>query len=398
MCYHCFLLCLFLIFPVQGEEDTTCSKPTDTCLDNSDCPPFQERFKEFNSKKKDAEAWLSLQKELKTWVCNKPERKVCCPNSEISTSGTCDLSLPSCLPAKGQCGVREPSARKIVGGTDTRPKEFPFTALLGTIKALRRVRGQLVEEPFWICGGTLINRWFVVTAAHCPDIQIVRLGEYQVTRDNARDCISGGSVCLPPVQDFNIKPEDFIKHPDYKITTRNVFNDIALIRLPFAASLNPAVQPVCLPINSVTAAAELKVSDLETGLEGTWPHVVGWGYTDPLSREGDVKAASVPSSVLQRLEVPVKNNTECGVTTLEDTQLCAGGERGKDSCKGDSGGPLYLKAVIPSSGRVGFSNTPWYLIGVVSYGTRVCGVGKPGVYTRVTSFIPWIQQIVGKAV
>jgi len=76
------------------------------------------------------------------------------------------------------------------------------------------------------------------------------------------------------------------KHPDYKLTTRNVFNDIALVRLPSAATLNVAVQPVCLPLNSVTAAAELKVSDLQTGLEGTWPHVVGWGYTDPLSREG----------------------------------------------------------------------------------------------------------------
>ena len=56
---------------------------------------------------------------------------------------------------------------------------------------------------------------------------------------------------------------------------------------------------------------------------------------------------------------------------------------GKDSCKGDSGGPLVSRE---------FAGEPWYQIGVVSYGTRKCGVGEPGVYTRVDGYLDWIDS------
>jgi secreted trypsin-like serine protease len=55
---------------------------------------------------------------------------------------------------------------------------------------------------------------------------------------------------------------------------------------------------------------------------------------------------------------------------------------GKDSCQGDSGGPLVTRK----------KSGDWYQIGIVSFGTRICGRGSPGVYTRVTSFIHWIAQ------
>lgn len=69
------------------------------------------------------------------------------------------------------------------------------------------------------------------------------------------------------------------------------------------------------------------------------------------------------------------------------TQLCAGGLKGYDSCRGDSGGPL-----------MGFDNTdrvnPYhYLAGVVSFGPSPCGMQDwPGVYTRVDKFTPWILR------
>ena len=56
---------------------------------------------------------------------------------------------------------------------------------------------------------------------------------------------------------------------------------------------------------------------------------------------------------------------------------------GKDSCKGDSGGPLVSRD---------FAGDPWYQIGVVSYGTGKCGVGEPGVYTRVDGYLDWIES------
>jgi secreted trypsin-like serine protease len=35
---------------------------------------------------------------------------------------------------------------------------------------------------------------------------------------------------------------------------------------------------------------------------------------------------------------------------------------------------------------------PWYLIGVVSFGTKECGIGRPGVYTKVTNYLDWIEK------
>ena len=73
--------------------------------------------------------------------------------------------------------------------------------------------------------------------------------------------------------------------------------------------------------------------------------------------------------------------------TLGANQLCAGGEAGIDSCRGDSGGPLMLiDRSIP--------NRPfWYCAGIVSFGPSPCGMaGWPGVYTRVSSYTNWIAN------
>ncbi|XP_034246219.1 transmembrane protease serine 9-like [Thrips palmi] len=73
---------------------------------------------------------------------------------------------------------------------------------------------------------------------------------------------------------------------------------------------------------------------------------------------------------------------------LDATQLCAGGGRhNRDTCQGDSGGPLQVKANpagLPCIHRI---------IGVVSFG-QICGLGYPGVYTRVSAYVPWIESVV----
>lgn len=72
---------------------------------------------------------------------------------------------------------------------------------------------------------------------------------------------------------------------------------------------------------------------------------------------------------------------------ITDSQICAGGERGKDSCRGDSGGPL-MGNYKNSRGQA-----YWYLAGLVSYGPSPCGQeGWPGVYTRVSKYINWINS------
>lgn len=94
-----------------------------------------------------------------------------------------------------------------------------------------------------------------------------------------------------------------------------------------------------------------------------------------------------------KASVPVVNAQECArifkekrITIEEDSQVCAGGHRGVDSCQGDSGGPLYRPAPLGDSLRI-------MQLGVVSFGLQNCATeGVPGVYTRVSHFMPWIRD------
>lgn len=72
---------------------------------------------------------------------------------------------------------------------------------------------------------------------------------------------------------------------------------------------------------------------------------------------------------------------------LLQSQMCAGGKAGKDSCTGDSGGPLMAK---DNSNRA----RPYtYLAGIVSFGVQDCGsAGIPGVYTRIDQYLDWILE------
>ena len=70
------------------------------------------------------------------------------------------------------------------------------------------------------------------------------------------------------------------------------------------------------------------------------------------------------------------------------TQFCAGGELGMDSCNGDSGGGLFWRKGTLEDAD---SAEPWYLIGIVSFGSRSCGIGRPAVYTRGSAFLDWIR-------
>lgn len=73
--------------------------------------------------------------------------------------------------------------------------------------------------------------------------------------------------------------------------------------------------------------------------------------------------------------------------TITDMQLCVGGEEGKDSCRGDSGGPLMRQ-----------DRLVWYLSGLVSFGEVQCGTkGHPSVYTNVDKYVDWIEDSVAES-
>lgn len=74
--------------------------------------------------------------------------------------------------------------------------------------------------------------------------------------------------------------------------------------------------------------------------------------------------------------------------TIDQRVMCAGNTVGKqDACQGDSGGPLMYRQVEPKS-----RTTKVHQLGIVSYGFRCAEEGFPGVYTRITHFVDWIQK------
>ncbi|KAG8235456.1 hypothetical protein J437_LFUL014086 [Ladona fulva] len=103
--------------------------------------------------------------------------------------------------------------------------------------------------------------------------------------------------------------------------------------------------------------------------------------------------AGSSSQIKLWVQIPVMTNTQCAPIyqrqlTLNANQMCAGGVKGKDSCRGDSGGPLmsYDESVV--RGRPG---NQWTAAGIVSIGPAVCGAeGRPGIYTRVGPYVSWV--------
>jgi len=152
--------------------------------------------------------------------------------------------------------------------------------------------------------------------------------------------------------------------------------------------INDYVSPICLPYDNDSDNYMTNRMDVDGETREILTEVAGWGATNKVGRD--------PADVLQYLGVNVTDTDNCkdiyskrgGV--LNEKQICAGGEKGKDSCVGDSGSALMR------SRPAGFLDQ-WDIIGVVSFGPRLCGTeGVPGVYTRVNSYIDWILDTVAQ--
>ncbi|XP_050504927.1 serine protease easter [Diabrotica virgifera virgifera] len=304
--------------------------------------------------------------------------KVCCALQETvqtTTQRQVDYDTPKpadspLLPSKEDCGIGS-IPDKIYGGNTTDLDEFPWMALLDYEK-------DNGNHGFY-CGGVLINSRYILTAAHCVKgkdlprnwkLVGVRLGEYNLETDT--DCVQtvSGQKCAPPP--VNVAVEEQIAHEQYKPYDQNQYHDIALLRLARNVKITGFVRPICLPKTA---------DDQSKNYTGKKLTVAGWGKTETRSE----------SNIKLKLDVPVKANTECSRTyrqagvQVNNGQLCAGGEKGKDSCRGDSGGPLMAYAADEEF------QLNWFIIGVVSFGPSPCGMENwPGVYTKVANYVPWI--------
>ncbi|XP_070393997.1 trypsin-1-like [Dermacentor albipictus] len=252
-----------------------------------------------------------------------------------------------------QCGESRTPGRRIVGGREAMPGEFPWQVAL-------RIRGYV------FCGGSIVSPTEVVTAAHCVQgMSAKRLNVLAGTLKRTEPLDS-------TAQERGVK--EIIVHEGF-VGNDKLSNDIAVLKLndsfDFEGS-NGFVGPVCLPQENFRAEALLTVS----------------GY-------GTLSAGGPQAGNLRAVAVPIVSDSKCSHIYKEafesfheenpfdaDTMFCAMEEGGgKDSCQGDSGGPAVQR-------RGGLSE----LVGVVSWGVG-CGHSRyPGVYTEVARYVPWIQK------
>nr|XP_021499373.1 hepatocyte growth factor activator isoform X3 [Meriones unguiculatus] len=254
--------------------------------------------------------------------------------------------------ARPTCGKRHKKRTflrpRIVGGSSSLPGSHPWLAAI------------YIGNSF--CAGSLVHTCWVVSAAHCfsnsppRDSVTVVLGQHFFNRTT------------DVTQMFGIE-----KYVPY--TLYSVFNpsnhDLVLIRLKKkgdrCAIRSQFVQPICLP---------------EAGISFPTGHkcqIAGWGHMD--------EDVSGYSSSLREALVPLVADHKCSSlevygADISPNMLCAGYFDCKsDACQGDSGGPLVCE-----------KNGVAYLYGIISWGDGCGRLNKPGVYTRVSNYVGWIND------
>lgn len=179
--------------------------------------------------------------------------------------------------------------------------------------------------------------------------------------------------------------EEYAVHPHFQFSPAADRYDVAVLRLERPVYYEPHIAPICLPRAGLDPEA------------GTIAYAAGWGAIIPDEKLGPL-AFLVPKEqkrpkVLQVVDVPLIENQECenlhkkrGINVvLYPEMLCAGyAYGGKDSCKGDSGGPLMVRQ---KDGR-------WVLVGLVSAGFSCGQPGQPGIYHRISHTAAWISYLV----
>ncbi|EDW88785.1 phenoloxidase-activating factor 2 [Drosophila yakuba] len=258
------------------------------------------------------------------------------------------------------CGYQNPEGVgfKITGAVNQEAEfgEFPW------MLAILREEGNL---NLYECGGALLAPNVVLTAAHCvhnkqPKSIVVRAGEWDTQTQNE----------IRNHEDRYVK--EIIYHEQFSKGT--LFNDVAVMLLEGPFTLQDNIQTVCLP-------------NLGDTFDFDRCYATGWGK-NKFGKDGEYQV------ILKKVDMPVVPNQQCQANlretrlgrhfNLHESFICAGGEKDKDTCKGDGGSPL----VCPIAGQ----SNRFMSAGIVAWGIGCGEENIPGVYANVAKLRPWIDS------
>uniref|UniRef100_A0A182IM80 Peptidase S1 domain-containing protein n=1 Tax=Anopheles atroparvus TaxID=41427 RepID=A0A182IM80_ANOAO len=270
------------------------------------------------------------------------------------------LAVPSTHAEQLTCGERKVKTVFLVQhGIETKEGHWPWHT------AIYHREGNTFE---YACGGSIIDRNTILTAAHClyDHRGLIKLDQLSV--QVGRNQLSEASL-----RSQEHAPQELIVHPGFK--HGSVANDIGLIKLATEITMTNYIQPVC--IWNMDANQELIV-----GKNGT---VVGFGLTEH----------DRVSDYLRQAQIAVVDTWTCIESdravygnSLTSGMICGGGRKGVSACNGDSGGGMFFELA-----------DSWYVRGIVSFmplreNVGLCDGSKYTVFTDVAKYRDWIEAYV----
>nr|AUI10827.1 putative PQM protease precursor [Ancylometes rufus] len=252
------------------------------------------------------------------------------------------------------CGKSLAPQARIVNGIVTTRGKYPWMV---------SIHQKISNGIKHICGGSILNENWIVTAAHCFDQPVV-LSDYEVY---------AGLYSITKLDEPTVQKLQMAKVVIHKLYVEDGYaNDIALIETATPININGSkgfINGICLPTGVTNPTGEATV--------------IGWGRiksNGPISAE--LREVTIPFMSWQQCkQIYGHKDSEFEAVQVVPAMLCAGG-KGKDTCQYDSGGPLF------QYDKDGVAT----LIGTVANGAECAYKHYPGMYMKVSAFKSWMEK------